>query len=43
MNKKIFVRAEEGKPPGISVVYYDTDGNKTIRHYEKRKISGPRM
>jgi len=35
MNKKIFVKAEEGVPPGISVVYYDTDGNKTIRYYDK--------
>lgn len=35
MNKKIFVRAEEGEPPGISVVYYDTDGNKTIRYLVK--------
>ena len=35
MNKKIFVRAEEGEPPGISVVYYDTDGNKTIRYHDK--------
>ncbi len=40
MNKKIFVRAEEGEPPGISVVYYDTDGNKTIRHYEKNGKQG---
>lgn len=40
MNKKIFVRAEEGKSPGISVVYYDSDGNMTIRYYEKmeRKV-----
>jgi hypothetical protein len=30
-----FIRAVEGEPPGISVVYYDTDGNKTIRYHEK--------
>ena len=35
MNKKKFVRAEEGKPPGISVIYYDTDGNMTIRYHDK--------
>ena len=40
MNKKIFVRAEEGEPPGISVVYYDTDGNKTIRYHDKNGKTG---
>jgi hypothetical protein len=35
MNNKKFIRAEEGKPPGISVVYYDSDGNMTIRYYDK--------
>jgi hypothetical protein len=35
MTKRTFVRAEEGKPPGISVVYYDTDGNQTIRYHDK--------
>lgn len=40
MNKKIFVKAEEGQPPGISVVYYDTEGNKTIRYYEKNGKTG---
>lgn len=40
MNKKKFVRAEEGKPPGISVVYYDTDGNMTIRYHDKNGKTG---
>ena len=40
MNKKIFIRAEEGEPPGISVVYYDTDGNKTIRYHDKNGKTG---
>ena len=40
MSKKPFIRAEEGKPPGISVVYYDADGNKTIRYYEKNGKEG---
>ena len=35
MSKKTFIRAEEGKPPGISVIYYDTDGNETIRYHDK--------
>lgn len=35
MSKKRFIRATEGELPGISVVYYDTDGNKTIRYYDK--------
>jgi hypothetical protein len=34
MSKRRFIRATEGEPPGISVVYYDTDGNKTIRYVE---------
>jgi len=40
MSKKKFVRAEEGKPPGISVIYYDADGNMTIRHHEKNGMIG---
>src|SRR3984885_10995533 len=40
MSKKIFVRAEEGEPPGISVIYYDTDGNKTIRYHDKNGKTG---
>ena len=40
MNKKKFLRAEEGKPPGISVVYYDTDGNMTIRYHDKNGKTG---
>src|SRR5438477_13045133 len=40
MNKKKFVRAEEGKPPGISVIYYDTDGNMTIRYHDKNGKTG---
>lgn len=40
MSKKRFVRAEEGEPPGISVVYYDTDGNKTIRYHDKNGKTG---
>lgn len=40
MNKKKFVRAEEGKPPGISVVYYDIDGNMTIRYHDKNGKTG---
>jgi hypothetical protein len=40
MSKRIFIKAEKGKPPGISVVYYDTDGNKTIRYYEKNGKKG---
>ena len=40
MNKRKFVRAEEGKPPGISVVYYDTDGNKTVRYHKKNGKTG---
>ncbi|MEI6242456.1 MAG: hypothetical protein WCP39_03520 [Chlamydiota bacterium] len=35
MNKRIFIRAEEGETPVISVVYYDTEGNKTIRYHDK--------
>lgn len=35
MSKKTYIRAEEGKPPGISVIYYDTDGNETIRYHDK--------
>lgn len=35
MNKRRFTRATEGEPPGISVVYYDTDENKTIRYHDK--------
>ncbi len=35
MNKRQFIRAEEGKPPGISVVYYDSDGNMTVRYHDK--------
>ncbi len=34
-SKKPFVRAEEG--PSNSVIYYDEDGNKTIRHWKKRE------
>lgn len=40
MNKKIFVRAEEGKPPGISVVYYDSEGHMTIRYHDKNGKKG---
>lgn len=40
MSKKRFIRAVEGEPPGISVVYYDTDGNKTIRHHKKNGLIG---
>lgn len=40
MNKKKFVRAEEGKPPGISVIYYDTEGNMTIRYHDKNGKTG---
>ncbi len=40
MNKKKFLRAEEGKTPGISVVYYDTDGNMTIRYHDKNGKTG---
>lgn len=43
MNKKIFVRAEEGEPPGISVVYYDSDGNKTIRYHDKNEMERNRV
>ncbi len=39
MNKKKFLRAEEGKPPGISVVYYDADGNMTIRYHDKNGVA----
>ena len=35
MSKKTYIRAEEGKPPGISVIYYDTDGNEAIRYHDK--------
>jgi hypothetical protein len=35
MSNKTFIKAEEGKPPEISVVYYDTDGNQTIRYHNK--------
>lgn len=35
MSKRRFIRATEGRPPGISVEYYDTDGNKTIRYHNK--------
>jgi len=40
MSSKKFIRAEEGKPPGISVVYYDSDGNMTIRHHNKNGKTG---
>jgi hypothetical protein len=37
MSSKKFIKAEEGEPPGISVVYYDSDGNKTIRYHDKNE------
>jgi hypothetical protein len=40
MSSKKFIKAEEGKPPGISVVYYDSDGNMTIRHHNKNGKTG---
>jgi hypothetical protein len=40
MSKKKFIRAEEGKEAGISVVYFDTDGNMTIRYHEKNGKKG---
>jgi len=40
VNKKKFIKAEEGKSPGFSVVYYDTDGNKTIRYHNKNGKTG---
>lgn len=40
MNKKKFLRAEEGKPPEISVIYYDTAGNMTIRYHDKNGKTG---
>lgn len=35
MSNRKFIKAEEGKPPGISVVFYDSDGNMTIRYHDK--------
>ena len=40
MSKRTFVKAEEGKSPGISVIYYDTDGDKTIRYHDKNGKTG---
>lgn len=36
--KKKFVRAEEG--PNNSVVYYDEEGNKWIRHWKQARDRG---